>query len=137
MYELTYLISPLAAEVDTTAVTDKVRSLILDLKGEIKNETIGEKKRLSFLIKKQGFGFYATINFSIEPEQVAEIEKSLRFNNGILRYLIINLDELRAQKALPVRLFKTKPTATISDLSDKGEKVKIEELDKKLEELLK
>jgi small subunit ribosomal protein S6 len=139
MYELTYIISVLTAEGETSSIAEKVRAQIKELGGEAKKEYISEKKKLAFQIKKQGQGFYATVIFEMEPEKIDELNTFLRMNNDILRHMIINQAELRTEK-VSKKPAKTKLAAgetAIGESTAKTGKVKIEELDKKLEELLK
>src|SRR3989344_3346688 len=94
MYELTYIISPVAGEIDSNAVTAKVRSFIAEqLTGQVTKEYIGEKKRLSYPIKKQNSGIYVAAEVIIEPEKMDALTKFLKLNNDILRHLIINIKE--------------------------------------------
>ena len=141
MYELTYIINPVSADLNTAQVAEKVRNQIKELGGETKKEYISEKKKLAYEIKKQSFGFYATAELEMEPEKIDELNNFLKLDNDVLRHLIINLAELRTQKVStkPARVkpaIETTDTANESATAKTG-KVKIEELDKKLEELLK
>lgn len=137
MYELTYIISPLTADLDASATAAKVRSFITgNLGGEIKKEYLGDKKKLSYPIKKQTVGTYAIVEFQVEPERMDELKKFLELDTEVLRHLILNVRE----GALVKRPARVKPTTTAipaEETSTKTEKVGIEELDKKLEELLK
>jgi len=139
MYELTYIINPLSADIDTSLAAEKVRQQIKELGGEVKKEYISEKKKLSFPIKKQSSGFYATVELEMEPEKVDELNTFLRMNNDVLRHLIINQAELRTEKVSkkPARIKSTVGETPAAEAAPKTGKVKIEELDKKLEELLK
>jgi|SRR3989339_332920 len=139
MYELTYIISLLSAEGETSAIAEKVRAQIKELGGEAKKEYISEKKKLAFEIKKQNQGFYATVVFEMEPEKIDELNSFLRSNNDILRHMIINQAELRTEKVSkkPARIKPAVSEAVLGETKPKTGKVKIEELDKKLEELLK
>ncbi|TSC53899.1 MAG: 30S ribosomal protein S6 [Parcubacteria group bacterium LiPW_39] len=140
MYELTYILTPLLEKVDLGAAVEKVRGFINGLGGEAKKEEISEKKKLAYPIKKQLYGFYVVSKFQLEPEKIEELEKRLRLENDILRFLIL------IQKEISLRQLKTKiikpkrpaltPGETIK-AEPKAARVKIEELDKKLEELLK
>lgn len=137
MYELTYIINPVSGDLDTNAVAAKVRAFIVEkLAGEVKREFIGEKKRLSYPIKKQSGGSYATVEFQAEPEKIDDLKKFLEIDNNILRHLIIVMDK-KAQVKRPARIKPITTALPESEISAKGEKIKIEELDKKLEELLK
>ncbi|MBU2037376.1 30S ribosomal protein S6 [Patescibacteria group bacterium] len=135
MYELTYIISPLALNTNTVAA--KVSAFIADnLGGKVKKEYIGEKKKLSYPIKKQAAGSYVIAEFSAEPEKMDELKKFLDLNTDILRHLILTQKASRPAKR-PARIKPTVIALPAEEISHKGEKVKIEELDKKLEELLK
>ncbi|OGZ34726.1 MAG: 30S ribosomal protein S6 [Candidatus Portnoybacteria bacterium RBG_19FT_COMBO_36_7] len=139
MYELTYIIISNFPDQEVIAQTDKVRSFINDLGGEIKNEKLGEKRRLAYPIKKQGYGFYVTVEFNIDPEKVIELDKKIRLQSNILRHLLINKDEI---KETPRRISIPRPPKEKIGIGARPEsetpeeKVKIEELDKKLEEIL-
>lgn len=140
MYELTYIINPNLSDDEAAKQTDKVRGFINQEGGEIKDEKLNEKRRLAYQIKKQSFGFFVTIIFNIEPEKIAEIEKKVRLEPRILRHLLILKGESRREAASrrPIKprketiISKTAPETKI----EKPEKVKIEEIDKKLEEIL-
>jgi len=137
MYELTYIISPATGDLDINAAAGKVRSFITDqLAGEIKKEYIGEKKRLSYPIKKQPAGFYVILEFNAEPEKIGDLKKFLELNNDILRHLLLTVQERKLAKK-PARVKPTTTATPEEETSTRTEKVGIEELDKKLEELLK
>ena len=136
MYELTYIISPVSAELDTNAVAAKVRSFITgQMAGTVKKEYITDKKRLSYPIKKQSGGFYVAVEFSAEPEKMDELKKFLGLENDILRHLLIDIKNGIPAKR-PARI-KPAAVAASGETAAKAPKVKIEELDKRLEELLK
>ena len=136
MYELTYIISPMAGEPDINIVAAKVRSFITEqIAGTVKKEYLSEKKRLSYPIKKQSGGFYAVVEFQSDPEKINELKKFMESNSNILRHLTISIKEGSPVK----RPARVKPTVTApsNKVFSKTPKVKIEELDKRLEELLK
>jgi len=138
MYELTYVISSNLSEEEVAAQTDKVRSFINELAGEVKNGKIWEKRRLAYPIKKQGYGFYVTVEFNIGPENVIELDKKIKLQPNVLRHLLISKDEIketRRRMVLP-RVAKEKIGLAPKPEGQPEEKVKIEELDKKLEEIL-
>jgi small subunit ribosomal protein S6 len=140
MYELTYILTPLLEKVNLEAAAQKVRGFINELGGEANKEEISEKKKLAYLIKKQLYGFYVVIKFQLEPEKIEELGKRLKLKNDILRFLIVSQKEISARR-LKMKITKPKkPTLTASETikaEPKAVRVKIEELDKKLEELLK
>ncbi len=135
MYELTYIVSPLS--LDANAAAGKVRDFIVNnLGGQVKKEYIGEKKKLSYPIKKQAAGSYVIVEFSTEPEKMDDLKKFLDLNTDILRHLLLTQYPSKPTKR-PARIKPITTALPAEEISHKGEKVKIEELDKKLEELLK
>ncbi len=94
---------------------------------------------MAFQIKKHSQGFYATVVLEMEPEKIEELSSFLRSNNDLLRHMIINQAELRTEKVSkkPARIKLPDGETVINGTKSKVGKVKIEDLDKKLEELLK
>ena len=148
MYELTYIITPIIGEIDLNSAVEKIRGFINNLGAEIKSEKVGEKRRLAYPIQKQSFGYFITIEFKLDGEKIEELQKELRHTSDVLRFLLINKDEITE----PVRKPRIKKTDKIMkeidddgifaekiakpEKTEKKEKVKIEELDKKLDEIL-
>ncbi len=141
-YELTYIALPNLSEEDLSKLIAKINDLIVNNGGEVKEQKAPIKQKLAYPIKKNKNGSYITIEFLIEPEKVSSIDKILRIESSVLRHIIIALPE-KAQKTKKVR--KNIPAEVIIPETIKSkpvkkqavkEKVKIEELDKKLEELL-
>ncbi|MBU1102119.1 30S ribosomal protein S6 [Patescibacteria group bacterium] len=136
MYELIFITDSLAGSIDNEAI-GKVRSLIGNLGGGIKKEEIREKQKLAYPVKKRLAGCYVVFEFEMETEKIAELQNQLRQDSSILRFLIINKKGVKPE---PTRSRPSRAKVTAASMpagEDKGEKVKIEELDKKLEEILK
>ncbi len=147
-YELTYLISLDVSEEELKNLSEKIKSFVQE-KGVIKKTTEPSKIKLGYQIKKKGEAFLVTINFSFQPtadqpkngspEKIADLEKKLKEENKILRYMILNKD--LSEK--PIRPRRISPKATTKELDkslnkqSKSEKVELKEIDKKIEEILK
>lgn len=142
-YELTFIIHPLMEKPEADAAAEKVRNFINELGGSVKSSAVGEKTKLAYPIKKQVFGYYAVQQFELETEKMDELKTKLRLEKDILRHLILIYDEKKAlapkapRKPRAVAPSTAEETQKSIEKSEKAEKVKIEELDKKLEEILK
>jgi small subunit ribosomal protein S6 len=137
MYELTCIINPNLSEQEVAAQTDKIRGFINEFGGQIKNERLGEKRRLAYPMKKHGYGFYVTVEFNAEPENIIELEKKLRLEAQILRHLLISKDEPGQAPRKFIPRPKPMPEMTAKPaVETPAEKIKIEEIDKRLEEIL-
>jgi small subunit ribosomal protein S6 len=87
-YELMYIISGEISDKETQPIREKVNKLILKNGSEIKKEGILGRRQLAYLIKKQKYGFYVVVNFSLQPENVSKLESDLKLIEEVIRYLI-------------------------------------------------
>lgn len=91
-YETVFILNPDLTEEATAAAVEKFKTLI----GQ--NGTLGEiedwgKRRLSYEINDFTEGYYTLIRFESSPDFPAELDRIYRITDGILRSLIICLDE--------------------------------------------
>ena len=91
------------------------------------------KIRLAYLVDKQAYGYFGLIIFSISPDKLKNIEKEFKFDKKLLRYLMIYNPQLKI-KERPTKASKIKQPQIQKE--EKVEKIQMEELDKKLEEIL-
>ena len=87
-YELTYLISDDVQESEITKITGKIGGIIAESKGKVLKEESWGRRKLAYPIKKLLFATYITINFELEPENLRNIERDLRHESSIVRYLL-------------------------------------------------
>jgi ribosomal protein S6 len=132
-YELSFLTPNLSSQ-ERDELFQKIEEEIKSLDGEIEEKFI-EKKLFAYLVKKQREGFLGVINFSIEKNKIKELCNFLELNKNILREMIEKKE--RPVEALKTERRRRKPYPAVKKPPIKKEKVKIEELDKKLEEILK
>jgi small subunit ribosomal protein S6 len=96
-YELYLVIDGDAADEIVAATIDKVTKLIVagygGTGGEmIKVEARG-KRRLAYPIRKRVEGQDVLLSFRTPPQALPEIERVLKLDDQVLRYLVIRLDE--------------------------------------------
>jgi len=90
-YELMVLIHPDTEEVKTQV--DEISEIIKSLGGEFLKADIWGKRRLAYPINKQAEGYYALLNFKLEPSRIGEVDRLLKLRDSVLRHLIVRLDE--------------------------------------------
>jgi len=125
-YELTFIIGEKFTEEEAGKIREKVKKELQDT--EIVDERFLGRKKLVYKIAKNDFGYYQTIIFKTEPENIAVIEKKLKSEEDILRYLIVNvrLTPKVVKKEKPEIKEKTEPKKKI----EKAEEPKIKEVKK-------
>ena len=75
-------------------LTAKLSAVITDAGGKItKNEYWGLKS-LSYRIKKNRKAHYSLLNIDAPAAAVAEMERQMRINEDILRFMTVRVDEL-------------------------------------------
>ena len=92
-YELTTIIDSNIPDNEHPEIIEKIKTLISKNKGEISSEDNLGRKKLSYPIKKSLKGVFICLEFNIEPKTIKPIEKELKLNKNIIRYLLIKKPE--------------------------------------------
>jgi small subunit ribosomal protein S6 len=80
------------AQVD--ALADSFAQLIADNGGEVKKREYWGLRNLAYRMRKNRKGHYVLLNLAAPPAAIAELERTMRINEDILRYLTIRLEAL-------------------------------------------
>ncbi|MAG44987.1 30S ribosomal protein S6 [bacterium] len=135
MYELAYFINP---QKNSESVQTDILKLIKELDGQILNQGRPQMQKLAYAIKHYEEGFFSLIDFKIKKKNILELNKKLRLNQNVIRYSIFK----KAKISDSAPEIKPKPDKIIGKKLEqepeagKDPKVKIDELDEKLDELL-
>lgn len=127
-YALSFL-TPYLDSKERAKLLKEILDKIKKLDGKIEDKFI-EKKIFAYPVKKNLEGFLGQIIFSIEKVKLKNFEEFLKSEKNIIRGII------ERKKKVPEKL-EAKRKKPPFKKTLKKEKVKIEELDKKLEEILK
>lgn len=126
-YDLSYLISPDLSEKEAQQFNEKIIDFILKEGGILDTTQSLKKINLAYPIKKKKEAYFATLTFFLSPQKAPLLSQELEKEEKILRFLIFK--KKSPQKIKKAQVSKPKPPLK--------EKVKLEELEKKLEEILK
>src|ERR1700704_6355139 len=80
------------AQVD--ALADGFTQLIGEQGGEIKKREYWGLRNLAYRMKKNRKGHYVLFNIESPPAAIAELERTMRINEDVLRYLTLRVDQL-------------------------------------------
>ena len=80
------------AQVDTLA--DQFTQLIADNGGEVKKRENWGLRNLAYRMNKNRKGHYVLFNIEAPAPAIAELERTMRINEDVLRYLTIKVDAL-------------------------------------------
>ena len=87
-YEVLYVITPELEEEANQSVMDKFAKIITDNGGEIEKTDVWGKRRLAYAIDYKTEGFYVLVDFSAQPELPRELERNLKNDERIMRYMV-------------------------------------------------
>ncbi|PKN76606.1 MAG: 30S ribosomal protein S6 [Deltaproteobacteria bacterium HGW-Deltaproteobacteria-10] len=88
-YEVIAIVKSDLAEDDLTAIIERSQTIITDRKGVIAKVDKWGKRRLAYEINKQKDGFYFLIDFAGDGPIVAEIERSFKIDDRILKFMTV------------------------------------------------
>jgi len=88
-YEMMMILRPNLGESKTQESLNEVKASLNEAGGEILNEDLWGTRDLSYKIKGEAQGYYVVLNFTMEPEAVKALEKTLVLNQDVIRFLIV------------------------------------------------
>ncbi|MBI2356078.1 MAG: 30S ribosomal protein S6 [Candidatus Doudnabacteria bacterium] len=98
-YELMYILSSAVSDNDAPQINSEVDKFIKDEGGTILTSELLGKKKLAYPIKKTRNGFYILQTFNFDSPKLAALDNKLRSLDSIIRYLVVNVEELERRKA--------------------------------------
>jgi small subunit ribosomal protein S6 len=78
------------AQVD--ALADAFTQLLADNNGEVKKREYWGLRNLSYRMRKNRKGHYVLLNIAAPPAAIAELERTMRINEDVIRYLTTRID---------------------------------------------
>ena len=139
-YEIAYVLSPSIAEEEVSGYSGKINSAIEDSKGLIKYSESPKKIRLAYPIEKDRNAYFAWTVFNASTDAIKSIDKKVKEIKEVVRFLIVEKDA-KEVPLRPIRVPSFKTPAEVSTIktetpSEGEDKLDLEALDKKLEEIL-
>jgi small subunit ribosomal protein S6 len=102
-YESVFIARPDISAAQVEALTESLTTITSENGGSVtKNEYWG-LKTLTYRIKKNRKGHYSLLNLDAPPAAVKELERNMRLNEDILRFMTIRVDELETEPSIMMR----------------------------------
>ncbi len=132
-YELTCLISPDISETELPEVSDKIKQIITENSGKIEEASISPKRKTVYLANGLTEKMFLFVSFFQFPEgNIEKLKKTIKEEKNIFRYLL--LKKKKKPKLSPKKIRKNKEDSDKKPA--KEEKADLNELDKKIDEIL-
>ena len=92
-YEAVLILNPNVEEPELAAVQEKVLGQITARGGEVSRVDTWGRRRMFYPIKHQRDGHYLVCHFHADAPAIKQIETQWLITDGLLRHLVIRLDE--------------------------------------------
>ena len=91
-YEAIFILNPNLGEEGLAATAEKIKKLTED-SGTLDSFDEWGSRRLAYEINDQRDGFYYLMRFTSEVNFPTELERVLKITDGVMRFLVIRLDD--------------------------------------------
>jgi small subunit ribosomal protein S6 len=94
LYETVFIARQDISSTQVDALADTFTAIIAENGGEVKKRESWGLRNLAYRMKKNRKGHYMLFNLDAPPVAVSEMERNMRINEDVLRYITIRVDEL-------------------------------------------
>ena len=94
-YEVMFIVDAKTSEDDITHLNENLLQVITDQGGSVtKQENMG-RRQLAYPIGRQTEGHYVLFEVDGTGREIAELERRMRVNDQVIRYITVRVDEDR------------------------------------------
>ena len=93
-YEALIIFKAAGTEHDMARLATQVDETVKKLGGRLDESQSLGRRRLAFRIARQSEGHYHLVRFQASTAHIVELERQLRLNDAIVRFMILNAEEL-------------------------------------------
>ena len=116
-YEIVFIVHPDQSE-QVPAMVERYRTLVTGKNGHIHRLEDWGRRQMAYPIQKIHKAHYVLINIEVDQETLDELEHAFKFNDAVLRHLII---KVKAAVIAPSAMMKEEKSRSFN--SDAGDAV--------------
>ncbi len=94
LYECVFIARQDVSASHVESLTDQFAEIITEYGGQVTKREMWGLRSLAYRIKKNRKGHYVLLNLDAPAAALHELERNMRINEDVLRYLSLRLDEL-------------------------------------------
>ncbi len=94
-YEVMYIINPNLDDANRVALIEEMHSIITNAGGSIVKVDEWGLRELAYEINDLRRAYYVVVDFAVGVEGLNEFDRLMRINSNIVRYTIINKEEIK------------------------------------------
>jgi len=94
-YEVVFIVDPGAADDEVMKLSENFQKIITDQGGRIAKTEMMGRRQLAYEINHKREGSYILLEVEGSGAEIAELERRMRVNDRVLRYMTIRVDDAR------------------------------------------
>lgn len=98
-YEVMYIGTPETADEDITSLNESIQQIIEKEGGSVIRTDVMGRRKLAYPIQKKTEGHYTLFEIEGSGQEIAELERRMRVNDAIMRFITVRVDEDRKTAA--------------------------------------
>jgi small subunit ribosomal protein S6 len=92
-YETVFILTPVLSEVQMKDAVAKFTKVLTDLGADMLNSEEWGMRELAYPIQRKSTGFYALIEYAVDPQAIKTLETEFRRDERVIRFLTTVLDK--------------------------------------------
>jgi len=120
-YETIFIVRPNTGEDDVTGLTDKVSAIIAADSGTVIKIDRWGLRKLAYAIGKETQGYYVYCDYAAIPAAVTEIERILKIDDRILKFMTVKLSDTFDPAALEAEEAEKAAAAAAAHDAEEGD----------------
>jgi len=121
LYESVIIVRQEATVQQVESLADFLGNLIEENSGKVSKRENWGLRSLAFKIKKNRKGHYVLLNIEAQSAAIHEMERQMRLNEDILRYLTLRIDEFEEGPSIPAQI-RMRTEQSVNDYDSKSPK---------------
>jgi small subunit ribosomal protein S6 len=93
IYEELFIVRPDLPEEETDQLIERLTTLIAGQGGNVDKVDKWGVRKLAYRVQKRTEGFYIVLQFTAKPETVKELERQLRVQDQVMKFITVRIDE--------------------------------------------
>ena len=102
-YESVFIARPDITNVQVEAISESFKAIIAEHGGSATKDEYWGLRSLAYRIKKNRKGHYVMLNLDAPASAISELERNMRLNEDVIRFMTIKVDSLNEEPSVMMR----------------------------------
>lgn len=108
LYEILFVARNELTENQVNEISESISGYVSKNGGEVKFSHYFGVRSLAYEIQKNKKGHYAVMHFTLDPSGINELDRIIRLNEDVIRFIIVNIEESNPDEVLAMLTVKDK-----------------------------